>query len=328
MTMKSARTMVIGTGTMGPSLALTLALYGHRTVLIGRRDAALKTAEQAVRRGHDELAEADLLPADASGWRDRLTFGTDLADAAGGIDFAFDAIAEDLDAKQALFAALEDAAPETAILASTTSGLPVDGIAARCIRPERVAVAHFANPPHLMPAVEVVPGSKTAPAVIETLCDLVRSLDKEPIRLARDLPGHLFNRLQFALMREAFALVRDGVASPEEIDKVVKLGYALRLAAEGPVEKADLAGLPLVASVARYLFPSLDASQAPETLDSLIRDGRTGATAGHGFYDWTPERADAVITARNQEVMRHLKRLRHERDAAAPKAESSRPKKG
>ncbi len=239
-----------------------------------------------------------------------MTFSTDLANAAKYIDFAFEAIAEQAEAKQALFAALEEAAPPEAILTSTTSGMAVDIIAEKCVRKGRVAVAHFANPPHLMPAVEIVPGSATESAVMDRLYEFIGGLGKEPIRLQRDLPGHLFNRLQFALMREAFALVRTGAASATEIDKVVKNGYALRLAAEGPLEKADLAGLPLVANVAEYLYPDLDTSQAPDDLRAMIGDGNSGAKDGQGFFDWTPERSAAVVAERNQEVIRHLKRIR------------------
>ena len=310
MTDEAQQTLVIGSGAMAPSLALCLALAGHDTALVARRGEALREAEAAIDIAHRELAEADLLPETAPGWRARLSFGTDLADAAGSASFAFEAISEDVEAKQTLFAALDAAAPPDAILASTTSGMAVDIIAAKCCRKSRVAVAHFANPPHLMPAVEVVPGSATEDSVMDRLCSFVRGLGKQPIRLKRDLPGHLFNRLQFALMREAFALVRTGAADAEDIDKVVKEGYALRLAAEGPLEKADLAGLPLVASVAQYLYPDLDISQTPEDLNGMIQDGNSGAKAGRGFFDWTPERSAAVVTERNQEVIRHLKRLR------------------
>jgi len=162
--------------------------------------------------------------------------------------------------------------------------MAVDIIVEKCTRKERVAVAHFANPPHLMPAVEIVPGSAADSAVMDSLCAFIGGLGKEPIRLQRDLPGHLFNRLQFAIMREAFVLVRNGAASAEEIDKVVKNGYALRLAAEGPLEKADLAGLLLVASVAEYLYPDLDTSQAPEDLAAMIKDGKSGVKDGHGLF--------------------------------------------
>ena len=304
------KTLVIGSGAMAPSLALCLTLAGHHTILLARRSEALTQAESAVDIAYRELEEAGLLPAMSPGWRDRLAFSTDLASAAAGIDFAFEAIAEDADIKQPIFAAIEQAAPPQAILTSTTSGMAVDIIAEKCTDKGRVAVAHFANPPHLMPAVEIVPGTDTDEAVMDRLCDFIRGLGKEPIRLKRDLPGHLFNRLQFALMREAFALVRTGAASAEEIDKVVKNGYALRLAAEGPLEKADLAGLPLVASVAEYLYPDLDTSQAPDDLQDMIRDGKIGAKGGQGFFAWTPERGAAVIAERNQEVMRHLKRRR------------------
>ncbi len=308
------KTLVIGSGAMAPSLALCLTLAGHHTVLVARRNDALTQAESAANTAYRELEEADLLPAMSSGWRDRLNFSTDLAGAATGIDFAFEAIAEDADIKQPIFAALQQAAPPEAILTSTTSGMAVDIIAEKCSDKSRVAVAHFANPPHLMPAVEIVPGSATDDGVMDRLCDFIAGLGKEPIRLKRDLPGHLFNRLQFALMREAFALVRTGAASPEEIDKVVKNGYALRLAAEGPLEKADLAGLPLVASVAEYLYPDLDTSQAPEDLQEMIAAGNIGAKGGQGFFEWTPERGAGVIAERNQEVIRHLKRMRAKKD--------------
>ncbi len=299
---------VIGTGTMGPMIALTFALHGHRTCLIGRTEKALGAARTAIGVAYDELAGADLLPPGAAGWAGRLTFDVTLRLGVADVDIVVEAIAEDLAVKQALFADLDRGAPPDAILTSSTSGLPVDGIAAECERPGRVAVLHFANPPHLMPTVEVVPGRMTDAAVMDALIALAVSLGKEPIRLAKDIPGHLFNRLQYALMREAFALVRDGVAAPEEIDRVIKRGYALRLAAEGPLEKADLAGLPLVASVATYLFPTLDRSTAPDLIERLIAEGRSGAASGQGLHDWTTEKAQRVVAARNQDVIRHLKR--------------------
>lgn len=304
------KTLVIGSGAMAPSLALCLTLAGHHTVLVARRNEALTQAESAVDVAYGELEEADLLPAATAGWRERMDFSTDLAGSAAGIDFAFEAVAEDAAVKQPIFATIEQAAPPEAILTSTTGGMAVDIIGEKCRDKSRIAVAHFANPPHLMPAVEIVPGTDTDESVMDRLCDFIAGLGKEPIRLKRDLPGHLFNRLQFALLREAFALVRTGAASAEDIDKVVKNGYALRLAAEGPLEKADLAGLQLIANVADYLYPDLDASQAPDDLHALIQDGKTGAKGGQGFFAWTPERGAGVIAERNQEVIRHLKLMR------------------
>lgn len=301
---------IIGTGTIGPSLAVTFALHGFGTRLVGRRAAALPAAEAEMARAAGELEAAGLLPESAAGWQARIQAGTDLAAAVAGADIVVEAIAEDVEAKQALLAEIEPLLAEDAVIASGTSGLAVDEIGAHLRHPRRFLVAHFANPPHLMPAVEMVPGSATAPEIMDRACAIVAALGKEPVRLARDLPGHLFNRLQFALFREALALVRDGVATPGEIDKIVKHGYALRLALEGPFEKADLVGVPLMAAIARYLFPSLDTSTAPDLLDRLIAEGRLGAKAGRGVHDWRERDPAAVVAARNAEIIRHLQRLR------------------
>jgi 3-hydroxybutyryl-CoA dehydrogenase len=171
-----------------------------------------------------------------------------------------------------------------------------------------VAVAHFANPPHLMPLVEVVPGPETRPGTLTRLSAFLATLGKETVELSRDLPGHLFNRLQFAMLREAMALVAGGVATPAQIDRVVKRGLALRLAEEGPMEKMDLAGLELVRDVARYLFPDLDAARTPDLLERMLSEGRRGADWGAGFHDWTPARADELRRRRNAEVVRQLTR--------------------
>ena len=212
-----------------------------------------------------------------------------------GADLLVDAISEDETSKQTLFRSVEPLVAPNALLASSTSGLPADRLAAGLRRPERFVVMHFANPPHLMPTVEVVPGCATAPEAVDRACEVVRGLGKEPVRLTRDIPGHLFNRLQFALFREALALVRDGVATPEEIDRVVRHGYALRLAIEGPFQKADLVGLPLMATIARYLFPTLDDGDSPTVLDREIAAGRLGRSVGRGFHAWADGEADALV---------------------------------
>lgn len=298
----------MGAGTIASRVALACSLAGHGVRVIGRPGGSYARAREAIDHAFGELSAAGLLPASAPGWRERLSF-FEGAEGAISADLAIEAVNEDLGLKQSVFEALERRLPPHAILASSTSGLPVDAIAARCASPERVAVAHFANPAHLMPAVELVPGSKTSAATMETLVAFVTGLGKRPIRLRRDVPGHLFNRIQFAMLREAMALVRDGVASPADVDAVVKLGLALRLAEEGPLEKMDLAGLELVASVATYLFPDLDASRRPDLLEDMLRQGKRGAASGQGFHAWDGQRAGEVLDRRNAEVVRHLRRL-------------------
>lgn len=309
--MNNGRAAIIGSGTIGTSLALACSMNNWNTTLVGRRSASIENARKTVQNFYTALSEADLLPDSSEGWENRLDFTTELAEACDNVDIVIEAINEDISDKQTLFSNIENHVKDTTILASSTSGLPIDSISALCRYRRRIATAHFANPPHLMPLVEIVPGSETEPDCIDKLCQFVESLGKEPIRLNRDLPGHLFNRIQFAMLREAMALARDQVASAEDIDKVVKKGLALRLAEEGPLQKIDLAGFELVCSVCEYLFPDLDVSQEPDYLKKMLSDGHLGSKNGRGFYQWTEEDIEDVISRRNQEVIRHLRKMQN-----------------
>lgn len=301
---------IIGAGTMGSRLALTCAIHGHDVFLVGRSHAAMRAARKAISQGESEIAGAALLPVNAPDWDSRLSYVPSSHKFESRVDLVLEAVSEDLQLKQAVLAQAEGWVGPTGIVASTTSGLPVDQIAKGCEKPSRVAVAHFANPPHLMPLVELVPGSYTSPEVMDVLEKFVVSLGKYAIRLKRDIAGHIFNRIQFAMLREAMALVRDEVASAADIDLVVKRGLALRLAEEGPLEKMDLAGLELVHQVSSYLFPEIDRSTSPSFLAEMLAEGCGGATTGKGFHSWSSASARKVIAARNAEVIRNLQRLR------------------
>jgi 3-hydroxybutyryl-CoA dehydrogenase len=302
------RVAIIGPGTIGASLALVCSLYGHATKLYGRKGCSFDRARALIASGFEELLGAGLLPEGHKDWRQHLIVSDD--DVEPETDLVIETVNEDLALKQMVFAQLEPRLQQGAILASSTSALPVDAIAVSCVNRTRIAVAHFANPPHLMPTVELVPGTVTSKDTMQVLNDFIESLGKTPVRLERDLPGHLFNRIQFAMLREAVSLVAMGVATPEQVDSVVKNGIALRLAEEGPLEKIDLAGVELVHSVASFLYPHLDHSTTPDFLEHLLRTGRSGAASGEGFYHWTPNRVRGALNRRNSEIIRHLKRRR------------------
>jgi 3-hydroxybutyryl-CoA dehydrogenase len=142
------------------------------------------------------------------------------------------------------------------------------------------------------------------------LSSFAQGLGKTPVILKRDTPGHLFNRIQFAMLREAMALVEQGIATPEQVDTVVKRGLALRLAEEGPLEKIDLASIQLVHDVASYLYPYLDNTDSPQLLRSMLDQGKGGAKAEQGFYQWDNAKIERILTRRNEEVIRHLQRLK------------------
>lgn len=307
------KVLIVGPGMIGASLALTCAIHGYATTLLGRSDASLVSARKLIARGASELEQAKLMPAGSAGWQDRLVTAIHLKDTPRDTGIAIEAINENLPAKQLLLAELEAHLYDDAVLASSTSGLLVDDIVANCTDPSRFAVAHFANPPHLMPVVEVVPGSKTSFDTIDFVNSFSSKLGKTPICLKRDVPGHLFNRIQFAMLREAMALVEQGIATADQVDTVVKRGLALRLAEEGPLEKIDLASLQLVHDVAKYLYPHLDNTDTPALLQTMLEEGMGGARAGQGFHTWDNAKEERVLTRRNAEVIRHLQRLRNDK---------------
>ena len=301
--------VVLGNGQIGASVALLCAASGAQVTLAGRSLASLQHAQAEMRRYGRELSllRPELEQTD---WQAgvSLAVGAQLDAALRSCGIVLEAIAENVNDKSAALAHCQALAPDDAIFASSTSGLAVRDLAKDCKDPRRVAVAHFANPPHLMPLVELVPGPDTASETLRAIAQFLEMLGKETVTLRRDVPGHIFNRLQFALLREAMALVRDGVATPGQVDKVVKRGMALRLAEEGPMEKMDLASLSLVRDVATYLFPDLDAAQSPMLLDDMLAKGLGGATSGAGFFEWTEATSMAARHRRNAEIIAQLKK--------------------
>ncbi|WP_377820388.1 3-hydroxyacyl-CoA dehydrogenase NAD-binding domain-containing protein [Branchiibius cervicis] len=171
-----------------------------------------------------------------------VTFVTDPARAVADADIVFEAGPERLDVKQELFARMDAAAPLDTLLTSSSSGFTPTNIQARCAHPERVLVAHPFNPPDLVPLVEVVGGTRTAGAAIERTVDILAALGKEPVRLHRELPGHVANRLQAALWREAYYLVQEGVVSVADLDRAIASGPGLRWALLGPIATQHLSG--------------------------------------------------------------------------------------
>uniref|UniRef100_A0A7C3ALS7 L-gulonate 3-dehydrogenase n=1 Tax=Thermorudis sp. TaxID=1969470 RepID=A0A7C3ALS7_9BACT len=306
------RIAVVGTGAMGSGIALNFALYGYPVDFVGRSAASIERGFDAMRKALQVMQEHDLVtPADAHAALDRIAPTTDRAAAVGRAQFVMEAVVEDLALKQAVFREVDAVAPPETILASTTSSLSPTAIARDMARPERFVVAHYAQPAQLMVLVEVVPGQRTAPATVETTCALLRRVGRMPV-VCQDIPGFLFSRLQSAILRECVALVRRGAASPEDIDTVLKYGYAHRLPAMGPFEHADLGGLDLIHAVAAYVWPDLDCSKDPSEgpIGELIQQGKLGMKTGQGFLDWTTRTPDEFRRQRDEEIIRRLKILR------------------
>lgn len=255
-----------GAGRMGSQIAAEYALGGHDVMVLARdaerARAALDTALDTAAR--HELADAAALA--AAGARLRVTI--DPASLSSDTALIVESIAEQLEAKAALVAPLAAQLPD-ATIATNTSSLSIDAIGAAVGAPERTIGTHYLNPPLLMPPVEVVRGSASDPARVAAAADVLRALGKRPVVVERDLPGFVWNRLQFALLREAMWLVESNVVSAEEIDTVLRDGLARRWTATGPFETAALGGGSTFATVAANLLPELSDAQAAPGLADL-----------------------------------------------------------
>ena len=202
---------VIGTGMMGPGIALTLALGGVRATILSRtQEGARRGLESAIAQGR-LLEEHGLIEgAHAAAARGRLGAGTDFDGTVAAADLVIESAPENMDFKKSLFARLDAVARPDAVLASNTSGLSITEIASACRRPERVITTHFWNPPHLMPLVEIVRGDRTAPEIAAAVRGLLERCGKTPVIVKKDRRGQLGNRLQMALVREAAYMIAEG----------------------------------------------------------------------------------------------------------------------
>ncbi len=276
---------VVGAGTMGRGIAQVAAQAGYAVRLADAAPAAAHAAleriratlEGGVERGKVTAAERDAALA-------RIEPVAGVAEAARGADLVIEAAPEDLDLKRDLFARLAAAAP-AAVLATNTSSLSVSAIAAAAARPERVVGMHFFNPVHLMKLVEVVTHEATSDAARDAVLAAARRMGKEPI-VVRDTPGFASSRLGVALGLEAMRMVEEGVATPEDIDRAMTLGYNHPM---GPLRLTDLVGLDVRLAIAQHLQREFggDRFTPPALLERMVAEGKLGRKTGQGFYSWT-----------------------------------------
>jgi len=301
-TEKESRTIaVVGTGQMGPAIAQCCAMAGHDTIVVARSRASVERARESVQSNLQAMLPYGLLrQEDIPSLLSRISYREDGFAAVAAAGLIIECVTEDLPLKQELFAELECTCRRDAILLSTTSGLRCTDIAARMKRPERAIVGHYWNPPHLLPLVEVSPGEKTSPEVVDAVIAFLRTTGHTPVVCRREVLGFVANRLQQALQREALALVERGIATPQEVDDAVKTGFGARTPVLGVFEHMDLVGLDLIEYLHNYILGDLDAQRhANAILTERVQRGDLGAKTGKGFYDWSRKSAADVLRERD-----------------------------
>lgn len=294
------RVTVLGAGTMGAGIALVFARAGSHVVLHARRRSTLERARSRIRAtltGPESGARA-------SETESRISFTRSLARSVRDTGLVVESVVEQLDAKQMLLARVEKLVPRGVLLATNTSSLSLAELGSVLARAEAFAGWHWFNPPELVDLVEVVAGPETAPENIEVLVEWSESLRKVPVVVRRDVPGFVANRLQYALIREAYALVDAGVASHAEVDLAVRFGLGPRWAAVGPFESMDLAGLDVHHQVASRLFPTLaNGAEPPDSLTRLVAEGSLGAKTRRGLRGRYDRKALAALERRRAAIL-------------------------
>ena len=287
---------VIGAGLMGHGIAQEFALAGLRVGLHDVSEEKLQQALASVQRNLELLVDIGLLSnAQADSVLPNLHTSTELKEVAAGADVVIEAVFEDLVVKQELFEALHHLCPSHTILASNTSSFMPSKLAAVTCRPDKVLITHYFNPPFLIPLVEVVRSDETSDETVGVIYDLMKKVGKSPAIVQHEVTGFIANRLQGALLQEALWIVQQGIATPEDVDVVIKSSIGRRWSVAGVFEVFDLAGWDTILAVFSQVFAALD--PAPDVLpllQQMVDRGELGPKSGQGFYEWTPESAETA----------------------------------
>jgi 3-hydroxybutyryl-CoA dehydrogenase len=316
------RVTVVGAGLMGHGIAQVFAAHGHPVWLFDTDDTILATAPQRIRANLAQLAAhgaGDEVAIDAI--VARVSLVQNLAEACAGTNVVIEAVSEKMDLKQRIFAELDRLCHPDVILCSNTSVMSITEIASKAQGRERILGTHWWNPPYLVPLVEIVRTVDTAQRCIDAVYDLLVRVGKKPVRVHKDVPGFVGNRLQHALWREAFALIDDGICDAATVDEVVRSGFGLRLPILGPVENADMIGLDLTLAIHDYILPHLNRDTQPSTtLRDRVAEGKLGFKTGAGFLP----RSEHDMAASRSRLANYLMKILADQQSAVGKEHTNR----
>lgn len=300
---------VIGCGTMGHSIALSAALAGFDIAMHGLNDPSLARGQEEIDAKLEVLSKYDMVSSnELKKIKRRIKTTTFIEQATKDASFIIEAVQENINVKIELFKTLDSLCDLNVILASNTSGLSPTDIASEMLNPERAIVIHFWNPAHLIPLVEIVPGIKTSEKTINRSMQLMTEMKKKPIKVNKDVPGFVGNRLQYALFREAQYLLEEGVASKEDIDAAVTNGFGRRLPVTGPLMTADMGGLDVFSTISNYLFKDLSKAESSlPNLVHLVENGKLGNKTDEGFYQWDTISSKKMNQDREKELIHFFK---------------------
>lgn len=299
---------VLGTGNMGPGMAMLFAQHGYPVTIWAHSSAGRRKAERDCSVLAGDLERSGAITNDqAAAIARSITVTEDLGSAVSEADWISESIVENLEIKREVIGQVQKSRHTQPIIASNTSTLLPSSIQSNLPSPERVLVAHFWNPAHLVPLVEICGSDVTDPEAVETTATLLKRVGKDPVVMKKEILGFIGNRLMHAMYREALRLIADGIIDAEGIDRVVLSSFGPRFANLGPMEYLDYIGLDHIKRIQGYLYDDLDAAGGvtPE-IERLNREGALGVKTGLGLYDWKGKDPDDVRARRDAEFLRRL----------------------
>ncbi|KPL22887.1 MAG: hypothetical protein AMS23_07300 [Bacteroides sp. SM1_62] len=302
---------VLGTGNMGPGIALQFARAGYRVTIWGRNEKSAEKGSKNLQTNITDLVREEIMDDDeAKAAMDNTSVTSDLEKAGTYAQLVIEAIPEILELKQQMFSRLEDICSPGTILASNTSTLLPTPLSEKLMHRERLIVTHFWNPAYLAPLVEVCGSEATSVEVIKITMGILKKIGNQPVLMRKEILGFLGNRLMHAMNREALALISEGVCDPEDIDMVVNMSFGPRFANLGPMEYLDAVGLDLVKNIQGYLYEDLDDTPGVmPVLDKLVSGGNLGMKTGKGLFDWS-QKEDRIRENRDKDFIRRLKEMK------------------
>ena len=302
---------VIGAGTMGHGIAESFAMFGYNVNLYDTNAIQLEKALNEIKAEQQLLVDEAFISAEkAAATLENISIHTDLQTAVKDRDYVIEAAPENMELKQNLFKQLDGFCPSHTILASNTSSLSLEPMMALVseARKQRMMVCHWYNPGHLMPLAELSFFGNMPADIYQQVAELYASINKQTVKVLKDVPGLVANRIQQGVAREAFSIIEQGIADPIDVDKALKFGPAFRYATTGQLEVADFGGLDIWCIVGDNLLPAMDNStQANNLLRQKVAEGKLGIKSGEGFFRYEAEQLPAIRKRFAQKLIHQLK---------------------